>query len=279
MSGGHDFKLAVTTDEIHDDLGVALEFLSRHGLRHCEIRGLWGRYNTSQPMERIREARSMLDDTGIRLAVLDTGFFKVPLPQSAAKLQAQWDLLDRAFERAEVLGTRLIRTFAFTYPREQAPDQAAYPRIYELVAESAERAGRAGFRLAVENVAGSYVERSAQSASLLDAVPSSALGLTWDPNNAARAGDSRPFPDGYALLDADRIWHFHARDYRRATDGSVEWCGVGDGDFDHVGQLRALVRDGYTGSVSLETHYTIDGSKAAASERSILGLLEAVRKV
>lgn len=111
----------------------------------------------------------MLDDAGIRLAILDTGFFKVPVPESPDKLRAQWDLLDRAFERADSLGTDLIRTFAFTYRRNETPDPDAYPRIYDLVAESAERAGRAGFRLAVENVNPSYVERSSQSANLLQA--------------------------------------------------------------------------------------------------------------
>ncbi len=276
-SARHDFQLAVTTDEIDDDLATALAFLTRHGLRHCEIRGIWGKYNTSQPMDRIREAKSMLDDAGIRLVILDTGFFKKPLPKASEALQAQWDLLDRAFERAQVLGTSLVRTFAFTYPKGGSPNAAAYPRIYELVAESAERAERAGFRLAVENVAGSYVEQARHSADLLAAVQSPALGLTWDPNNAARAGDAKPFPEGYDMLAADRIWHVHFRDYRRTQDG-VEWCGVGDGEFDHVGQLRALARDGYAGSVSLETHYTIDGSKAAASERSVRGLKKAVER-
>ena len=276
--------LAVTTDEIDDDLAVALAFHRRFGLKHCEIRHLWGRYNTSQPVEKIREARNMLDDSGISLAILDTGFFKVPLPASGTlegsrALRKQWDLLDRAFERADILGTRLIRTFAFTYGRNEDPDPNNYPRIYELVAESAARARAAGFRLAVENVAGSYVETAAQSADLLREVPSTALGLTWDPNNSARAGDPEPFPAGYERLEKARILHVHVRDYRKGANGEMEWCGVGDGEFDHVGQLRALLRDGYRGVVSLETHYKIDGSKAAASEHSLKGLLRAVDRV
>ena len=278
------FRLAVTTDEIDEDLQVAIALLRRHGLEHCEIRRIWGKYNTSLPIAKIRHARTMLDDAGIRLAILDTGFFKVPLPDSdsedgAKALQKQWDLLERAFERAEVFGTRLIRTFAFTYPRGGRPDAAAYPRIFELVEESAERAQRAGFRLAVENVAGSYVETAAHSAKLLAKVGSPALGLTWDPNNSARAGDDEPFPAGYESLDSSRILHVHFRDYRRTAAGEFEWCGVGDGEFDHVGQLRALLRDGYDGVVSLETHYTIEGSKAAASEHSLKGLLAAVKRV
>ena len=281
---GPAFRLAVTTDELGDDLAVALAFLRRYGLKYCEIRNLWDRYNTSLPLDKIRHARTMLDDAGISLAILDTGFFKVPLPagdtpEGAKALAKQWDLLGRAFERADILGTNLIRTFAFTYRRSEIPAQGAYPRIYDLVAESAERAQSAGFRLAVENVAGSYVETSAQSADLLRSVQSTALGLTWDPNNAARAGDKEPFPAGYESLDADRILHVHFRDYRHTADGSVEWCGVGDGEFDHVGQLRAVRRDGFDGSVSLETHYTIDGSKLAASEHSLKGLLRAVELV
>ena len=226
----------------------------------------------------------MLDDAGIELAALDTGFFKVALPESntaagAKALDKQWALLDRAFERATILGTRIIRTFAFTYKRGETPSASAYPRIYELVEESAERARRAGFRLAVENVAGSYVATAAHSAALLEAVGSAGLGLTWDPNNSARSGDPEPFPAGYGMLDVSRIWHVHLRDYRRTADGSVEWCGVGDGEFDHTGQMRALLEDGYKGVFSLETHYTIDGSKAAASEHSLKGLLRAAKQV
>lgn len=278
------FKLAVTTDEIDDDLRVAIPFLKRFGLRYCEIRRLWQKYNTSQPLAKIRAARGMLDDAGIRLAILDTGFFKIRLPASdsvegAKVLQEQWDLLERAFERADILGTRLIRTFGFTYKRGTKPDPAAYPRIYDLVAESAERAEKNGFRLAVENVGNSFVATSAQCAELLRAVRSPALGLTWDPNNAAGEGDPEPFPAGYESLDAKRIWHVHFRDYRRNAEGDVEWCGVGDGEFDHVGQLRALQRDGYHGSVSLETHFKINGSKADASAYSLERLLKAVKKV
>ena len=226
----------------------------------------------------------MLDDAGIRLAILDTGFFKVPLPRldtvdGSRALRKQWDLLDSAFERAAILGTRLIRTFAFTYGRDERPDTSAYPRIYDLVGESAARARSAGFRLAVENVAGSYVATAAQSADLLRAVRSPALGLTWDPNNSARAGDPEPFPAGYASIDPSRILHVHFRDYRQKPDGTMEWCGVGDGEFDHVGQLRALLSDGYQGVVSLETHYLLNGSKSEASEHSLKGLLRAVAQV
>ena len=272
-------KIAITTDEVDEDLGVALEFLARHKLKWAEIRNLGGKYNTAQPPEMIREARKQLDGAGVKLAILDTGFFKVPLPESQAKLDEQWALLDRAFTNADILGADLIRTFAFTFPKEEQPDKTAYPRIYELVAQAAEKAQKAGFRFAVENVGGSYVGTSKDSAKLLAAVDNPALGLTWDPNNAAQMGDKEPFPAGYDRLDPKRIFHVHLRDYKRTPDGSAEWCGVGQGEFDHVGQIRAMLEDGYEGAFSLETHFQIDGSKAKASEFSMKNLLERVRKV
>lgn len=278
-----EIKLAVTTDEIDDELGRAIAFLKRYELRYAEIRNLGGKYNTSQPLETIRRARKMLDQAGIGTAILDTGFFKVPLPpdnpEGRKKLDQQWALLERAFERAEILGTDKIRIFAFTRARGEKPDPTDYPRIFELVEEATRRAQAKGFRLALENVGRSYVGTAEQAARLLKAIPSESLGLTWDPNNSAAMGDPEPFPSGYRKLDPARIFHVHLRDYKRTPDGGAEWCGVGQGEFDHVGQFRALLQDGYRETFSLETHFLIDDSKLKATEFSIRALLKRIEKV
>ena len=271
-------KISITTDEIDPDLSISLAFIQRFGLRWAEIRNLFGKYNTSQPAATVKKARKMLDDAGVKLAILDTGFFKVA-PPTSEELAEQWKLLDKAFENADILGTDLIRIFAFTYPKDGKPDPAQYSRIYDLVAQATEKAKKAGFRFALENVGRSYVGTAAHAAKLLAAVPNPTLGLTWDPNNSAGEGDPEPFPAGYEMLDPKRIYHVHLRDYRRTADGGAEWCGVGQGEFDHVGQIRALLKDGYTGALSLETHFEIDGSKAKASEFSMTNLLERIRKV
>ena len=79
------FKLGITTDEVDDDLAVAIEFIKRFGLKYAEIRGLWGKYNTSQPLDNIRRAKKLLDENNIDVCILDTGFFKVPLPPETAE--------------------------------------------------------------------------------------------------------------------------------------------------------------------------------------------------
>ena len=276
------FKLGITTDEVDDDLAVAIEFIKRFSLKYAEIRGLWGKYNTSQPVEKIRQAKKLLDENNIGVCILDTGFFKVQLPPETAegnkKLDEQWALLDRAMERAEIFDTDKIRTFAFQYAKGAGPDESLYPRIAELLKEATRRAKKGGFRLAIENVGGNHVSTAAQLAKMLDAVQDDAFGAIWEPNNSIREGGTG-FPEGYRLIDPKRIFHVHLRDYRRMPSGKYEWCGVGQGEFDHVGQLRALLKDGYKETLSLETHFTMDGSKAKASEFSMKGLLAAIAKV
>ena len=276
------FKLGITTDEVDDDLGVAIEFIKRFGLKYAEIRSLSGKYNTSQPVEVVREAKKLLDENNIAACILDTGFFKVQLPPETAegnkKLDEQWALLDRAMERAKIFGTDKIRTFAFQYPKGSQPDASLYPRISELLKEASRRARKGGFRLAIENVGGNHVSTAAQLAKMMDLVQDDAFGAIWEPNNSVREGGTG-FPEGYRLIDPKRIFHVHLRDFRKMPSGRYEWCGVGQGEFDHVGQLRALLKDGYKETLSLETHFTIDGSKAKASEFSMKGLLAAIAKV
>src|SRR5262249_25793706 len=73
-------KLGITTDEIDDDVLTASKFLREHGLRWAEVRNIWGPYNTSQLMEKIREAIKIFDENGVRVSIEGTGFFKIPLP-------------------------------------------------------------------------------------------------------------------------------------------------------------------------------------------------------
>lgn len=272
-----EFPLGVTTDEIDEDLLTAVKFLRRFGLRYAEVRSIWGKYNTQQPLEKIREARKIFDEYQIRTSILGTPVFKVPLPQDTAALDKEWTTLEGAFERAALLGTDKLRIFAFTYKNGETPDAAAYPRIYEVLREAARRAKAKNMRLAVENVGSSYVWTGAQSADLLKAVREDNLGLTWDPNNAG-AGGEHSFPEGYSKLDPARIFHVHLRDYRHTPEGKVEWSAVGQGEFDNLAQIRALRKAGYKGTYTLETHYRDPRGKAFATETSLTALLKVVEK-
>ncbi len=274
-----DIRIGVTTDEIDEDPGIAADFLKRFGLHYGEVRSLWGKYNTSQPVEKVKEARTAFDARQIAVSIVDTAFFRGSIPADGTALDKEWTLLETAMERGNILGTKVLRIFAFMPPKDGSiSDTSVYPRTYELLKEAASRANRRGFRLAVENLKGSYVQNGADSARLLKAVNASNLGLTWDPNNAASVGEVS-FPDGYRQLDPARIFHVHLRDYVKKADGSVEWAAVGTGEFDNLGQIRALRKDGFKGTFTLETHWRDPRGKAYSTETSLTALLKVIEKV
>ena len=277
-----EVHVAVLTDEISEDLAHDAEFLRGFGIHWAELRSIWGKYNTVQPIEKIREAKSILDGAQIKTSVAGTAFFRIPLPpegpEGQAILDKQWTLLNDAMDRAEILGTDRLRIFAFMSPKEGTTSERDYGRIYELLNEAGKRASKRNVKLAIENLGGSCVSTGAQSARVLKAVKEASVGLTWDPNNAAESGE-KPFPDGYRLLDPARIYNVHVRDFRHTPDGKVEWMAVGEGEADNVGQIRALLKDGYKGRFTLETHYKSPKGKEFATQTSLTGLLKVVEKV
>ena len=52
------------------------------------------------------------------------------------------------------------------------------------------------------------------------------------------------------------------------------------GEFDNLGQIRAMLKDGYKGTFTLETHWREPGKpKVYCSEQSLKGLLDVIAKV
>ena len=75
----------------------------------------------------------------------------------------------------------------------------------------------------------------------------------WDPANALVSGEN-PFPEGYGQLPVSRIVHVHAKDCK-VREHKPEFGPLGEMGIDWGGQVAALVKDGYAGWISLETHW------------------------
>jgi sugar phosphate isomerase/epimerase len=232
-------------------------------------------------MEKIREARGIFDQNGIKVSIESTAFFRIPLPPESAAgqriLDEQWALLNTSMERAQAFGTQKLRIFAFMLSGAGAPSDKNYARIYELLGEAARRAKPGGFRLAVENLGGGCVATGAQAGEMLKRVKAENFGLVWDSNNAGESGE-QSFTDGYRKLDPSRILHVHLRDYKH-QDGKVVWTAVGDGEFDNLGQIRALLKDGFKETFTLETHWLDPKGKAYSSATSLKTLLKVIGRV
>jgi len=283
------FKLGVITDEVTQNFEEALQWVKGFGLEWVELRFLWNKYVTELNPDDVKRAKDLLAKYGLRVSVVDSAYFKTLLPGTQSKftegkpdpLQSgdfsqQSALLERAFARAKDFGTDKVRIFSFL--RVERP-QAVFDRVAKELERTAAMAQKEGIRLLLENEFSCNVATGEEGAAMLKAVVSPALGLNWDPGNAYDAGET-PYPNGYESLDKARIWHMHLKDAAPGTkpDESV-WMPIGGGKIDFVGQFRALIKDRYEGTMSLETHYlNAAKNKEQSSRESMEGLLKVIRE-
>lgn len=275
------FELGVVTDEITQDFDHALDVVDEWGWRWVELRSIWGQNILDMSDTDIERIRSEVEARGLGVVAIDSPCLKCEMPGFATVMRGDnyfvserdypthLTMLQRACDIARRLEARYVRIFSFW---AVANLDQAWNALLDRFGEVIRVAERNGVTLVLENEHVCTIATGAQSRRLLDAVKSPYLRPLWDPGNAQAAGET-PYPDGYAHLAGD-IAHIHLKDCRRDASGQgYIWRPVGDGDIDLLGQLRALKTDGYTGVVSLETHYAPPGgSKEDGSRESYAGL-------
>jgi sugar phosphate isomerase/epimerase len=281
------FKIAVITDEISQDFGHACEVASQQfGMGWVEIRAAWNKNITNFDAHEISEILSVLKKNNLRVTDIASPLFKVDWPDAPKSRFSEKDqfnanfsyaqqdeVLDRCIELAKKLSTDRIRCFDFWRLEDQAPHRKA---INEVLQKAAQKTGRAGLFIVLENEPSCNTATGAEAAKTLAGVPFRHFMLNWDPGNAAASGE-KPYPDGYDLLPKDRIGHCHVKDAVR-TGEKYEWAAMGKGIVDWPGQFSALKRDGYHHAVSLETHWRGAGTPEASSIESWKGMRAALEK-
>jgi sugar phosphate isomerase/epimerase len=271
-------RIAAITDEFSPtDLDAALQGMADVGMTGAELRVVLGRNMMDLSDEEIDRVSDAVHSRGMAVVGLASPLLKCVLPDappldsrvqhdvfgSAHTFDDQPRLTRRAFEVAERAGATLIRVFS--YWRTIEPAQT-FDRVAEALHDLAEQAHERGIVIGLENEHACNVGTGAEAAVVLAAVNHPGLKLVWDPANASILGE-RPYPDGYDRIPAGRIAHVHAKDCD-VHDHKPTWGLLGDMSVDWRGQIPALKRDGYTGWISLETHWTgPTGDKFDASVR------------
>jgi L-ribulose-5-phosphate 3-epimerase len=277
------FKLSVITDEISQDFGHACEIAAREfGLGFVELRAMHEKNVINWDAHDIADAKAVLEKFNLRVSEIASPVFKTDWPGAPKSAfspknpqfgadfayEQQDDLLDRAFELAKAFGNPPIRIFDFWRLADQKPHREA---IDDRVRQAAIKAGKKGVTLTLENELACNTATGAEAGRLANAVREKALMLNWDPGNAGARGET-PYPDGYSHLPKDRIAHMHLKDVVDKGNGKTDWAAMGKGTIDFVGQFRALRRDGYTGAMSLETHWRGGGTPEESTRQSMAGL-------
>ena len=281
------FRVGVISDEIAQDFGRACEVASREfGMEWVELRDLWNKNVLNLDAEEMAEARRVMKKYQLRITDIASPLFKVNWPSAPPSQYAQHDefkagftfaqqdeVLERAVEAAKFFGTDRVRCFDFWRLQDQKPYRED---INERLRNAADKAGKRGITLLLENEGACNTSTGAEAAKVLDAVQSSSLMLNWDAGNAAASGE-KAYPDGYNLLPKDRIGHCHCKDTVRRGN-RYDWEAMGRGTVDWVGQFRALKRDGYRYAISLETHWNGCGTPEESSRKSWAGMKNLLQK-
>jgi L-ribulose-5-phosphate 3-epimerase len=282
------FKLGVITDEITQDFEKALVWVKGYGLELVELRFVWNKYVTDFTADEVKRAKDLLAKHGMKVSVVDSPYFKTLLPGTKSRFDEgkkdpmqsdfsqQGAVLEKAIAKAKDFGTDKVRIFSFL---RVAEPKSVFDRVANELGKTAAIAQREGIRLVLENESSCNVATGAESAAMLKAVTSPALGLNWDPGNAYDAGET-PFPNGYEPLDKKRIWHMHLKDgVPKPNSTEAVWRPIGSGKIDYLGQFRALLQNGYEGTLSLETHYlNAAKNREQSSKESIEGLLKVIKE-
>ena len=279
MSPPPQFKLAVITDGFSADFETALKIMQSYGVRFAEIRSVWGKYNTEASPEQIQRLKGLLDQYQIRCAQVDTALYKCTLPGTKTlgsgapvyPYAEQMDLLKRASDRAHAWGTDKLRVFAFW---RVAEPEKIHDRISEELHKAAEVAKSQGMRLVIENEESTNIGTVHELAKMLASLPAN-VGANYDIGNGMELGEVS-YPDGYSALDPKRIWNIHLKGMQCAPglkDCRESFADVGQ--IDLKGLLRALLKVGYQGTMSLECEFEAPGmSHTDTTKRSLEGLIK-----
>ena len=284
------FHLSVLTDEISQDFGHACEVASRDfGLGWVELRAMHNKNVMAWDAHDVAEARAVLEKYQLRVSEIASPIFKTDWPGAPTSsfspknpqfgadftYEQQDELIERAVELSKAFNTPYIRIFDFWRLGDQTPYRQA---IDDRVRQAAAKVGLKGVTFNLENELACNTATGAEAGRLLRAISEKSLMLNWDPGNAAARGE-KAYPDGYDAIPKGRIRHVHCKDVVDLGGGKTEWAPVGKGIVDWRGQFRALARDGYSGAVSLETHWRLKGGTPEESSRqSMAGLKESLQK-
>lgn len=242
-------KTGIITDEVSQDLSIAIQVAKDYHLDALEIRSV----NEKNPfqMEKADFAaiRRQADDAGLVVCGVGSPFFKCDYFDVPA-VNAHMEGLKRAIEGAHMLDTRLIRGFNFW-----RNDALTNTRIAEKFIPVVQLLEAEDMVMALESEPSVNAGNMEKLAAFLKVVDHPRVQALYDPGNEICDISAPPPEIGYEKLK-HRIAHVHIKDMTRTPDGYDPAC-IGEGQVDFSAIFAALRRDGYSGYATLETHWRV----------------------
>ena len=247
------FSIGVVGDEVSQDFQTVVNFVSEFNLDAIEIRSVWEKPPHMLSTQDIDKMKCILNGRNIKIVGIASPFFKCDINDMAER-EEHLGQLKACIKLAKAFDTNLIRTFAFwkTFNLEDRWDQ-----VISAYDEPVQIAQNEGIILGMENEFSTSLATAKLTERFVREIDSPNVRAIWDPANEAHADldGEKPYPNAYDRLKSI-IVHVHLKDVGRNTEtGELESVALGDGIVDWLGQLQALIDDGYNGHICLETHW------------------------
>jgi len=261
--------LGVLTDEVSQDITIALDWAKSNGLKHVEIRMVNGKNIADFSDPELDQLLFEVEKRGLYISAVASPIFKCALDpsrevasgdtfgQEEESVENHFAKLERVIGICEKLKTKKIRIFSFW--REENPS-AYEAEIIGYLKKAANVAAEHDVLLLLENENACNGGYASEVANYVRQVASPNLKILWDPGNEVYGG--RPaFPDGYTAAKG-LVGHVHLKDALIDENGQSACVPIGEGNVPFIEQLQALQNDGYEGLFTIETHYIPEGGTA-----------------
>ena len=252
-------RITVISDEVSQDLPDLIRFVKEFRLPGLELRSMFGRAFKDLTPTDLTELKRVARGEGWKIFGCSSPVFKCDI-EDAAAVRTHVDEFKRSLAVAQELDCDLIRVFTFLR-RSVAENAALLPRVVAHLQELGALAAGTRVRIGVENEHSCTIGTGPEAAALCTALPDPRFGLVWDPCNVLYVpGAPADATAGFAAIST-RIHHIHVKDALRImpAPGALPAVAmpVGLGDVGWRAHLAAILRSGYPGNFSLETHWRV----------------------
>jgi L-ribulose-5-phosphate 3-epimerase len=256
-------RLAIVSDEAAESFTESVNICLPLGIRAYELRKLAsGRFPDVTDVE-IDTMVHAAQTHALTLIGVSPGFFKWAVGDAQTE-EAFARSFPKTLRLMDQLGVRRLTVFSFQREGDRSTPIPA--SVLDYLGRAAAVCQREGVLMLIENSASTWGDTGANLASLAQML---AVPVTWDPGNAAAAGEIA-YPNGYHAV-RDHIAHVHFKNWLPGVGNVAITAGI----VDMVGQVAALQADGYSGYYCIEPHQWHDRINATRQNtQQLLGLLQ-----
>lgn len=239
--------ISAFADEIDPDPQVQMDALEANGVKHIELRGVWGINVMKFTEDQKKDLKKQFSDRGFGIACIGSPIGKVRIDEDYRR---HFDDFKRAVDIAEFFDARYIRIFSY-YPPEGECVAGYRGEVLRRMGEKLDYISDRNVVLVLENESnlfGAFPERCVY---IHAALPSDQLVAAFDPANFVNMNVQDVYNTCWLPL-RKHVGYFHIKDFKYGESDHAVPAGEGDGHIPEI--LRDAAADGYEGFLALEPH-------------------------